>query len=369
MSISRTVAIVAALPFLLAMLTAPVVAQDAPAPPLATPNPVALEAPAGDGTAVRLTTDLGDIVVGLFNQSAPVAAENFQNLAEAGFYDGVGFHRVVPGFVIQGGDPEGTGGGGPGYTIADEEVVGQYGRGIVAMARTRQPNSQGSQFFVVLDDDAKRSLDSTRDYAIFGRVVEGMDVVDAIVARGPASDRIEDPVRIQSATIEQVDLPPEPTTPPPTEAELAAEALLARLPTEIAGIALVDRTSFAADVLSGGLPPEALDALGVVAESHGTDLGQLSLARAGGPHGETYTSLLAGTIVGVPADEALLPMARAVLGIGEETVSTEETIADRTVTRFELPSGQLAYAIPSGDVVWVFLTDEGSLEEVVSSLP
>ena len=64
----------------------------------------------GDGTAVRLTTDLGDIVIGLFTESAPVAAENFLNLAESGFYDGIGFHRVVPGFVIQGGDPEGTGG-------------------------------------------------------------------------------------------------------------------------------------------------------------------------------------------------------------------------------------------------------------------
>jgi cyclophilin family peptidyl-prolyl cis-trans isomerase len=338
-------------------------------PPAATPNPVALETPAGDGTAVRLTTDLGDIVIGLFNESAPVAAENFRNLAESGFYDGVGFHRVVPGFVIQGGDPAGDGTGGPGYTIPDEEVVGMYGRGIVAMARTPQPNSQGSQFFVVLDDGAEPSLESARTYVIFGRVVEGMDVVDAIAERGPASDRIEDPVRIISASIEQVELPPEPTAAPPTEAELAADALLAQLPTEIAGVALVDTAAFDADTLAGQLPPEAIATLEEVASAHGTDLGQLSLARAGGADGDAYTSIVAGTIAGVPADQALLPVARAVLGIGDDVTTTEQTIADRTVTRFDLPGGQIAYAVPSGEIVWVFLNDEGRLEEVVSSLP
>ena len=136
---------------------APVAAQDeAPQPPAATPNPVAHDAPAGDGTAVRLETDLGDIVIGLYNESAPVAAENFVNLVESGYYDGIGFHRIVRDFVIQGGDPSGDGSGGPGYTIVDEEVVGQYGRGIVAMARTQAPDSQGSQFFFVLEDAPNR---------------------------------------------------------------------------------------------------------------------------------------------------------------------------------------------------------------------
>ena len=204
------------------------------APPQATPNPVAFETPTGDGTGVRLTTDLGDIVIGLFTESAPVASENFLNLAGSGYYDGVGFHRVVPGFVLQGGDPEGTGAGGPGYTIADEEVVGEYGRGIVAMARTPEPNSQGSQFFVVLDDEAKRSLDAARTYAIFGRVVEGMDVVDAIVARGPGlrPDRgpRAHPVGHASSRCE---LPAEPTPAPPTAAELAAADLAAKLPESV----------------------------------------------------------------------------------------------------------------------------------------
>ena len=124
------------------------------------------------------------------------------------------FHRIVPGFVIQGGDPTGTGSGDAGYSIVDEPVVGEYGRGIVAMARTQAPNSQGSQFFIVLDDDAKGALDQYRTYAIFGRVVEGMDVVDAIAAgpsTGHSDDRALEPVAIESTTIEQVVLPPEPS--------------------------------------------------------------------------------------------------------------------------------------------------------------
>ena len=89
---------------------------------------------------------------------SPIAAGNFVALAGCGFYDGVVFHRVVPGFVIQGGDPTGTGTGGPGYEIQDEPVTATYGRGTVAMARTSAPNSVGSQFFVVLDDGAREAL-------------------------------------------------------------------------------------------------------------------------------------------------------------------------------------------------------------------
>ena len=250
----RMLAAAAALSLITAGLAAPALAQDeeAPlAPPLATPNPEPMEVPSGDGTAVRLTTDLGDVVIGLFNESAPVAAENFLNLAESGFYDGVGFHRVVPGFVVQGGDPEGTGGGGPGYTIEDEEVVGQYGRGIVAMARTQAPNSQGSQFFFVLDDSAEPPLEDARTYVIFGRVIEGMDVVDAIVEAREPSDLIEDPVRIISTSTEQAELPPEPTPEPPSEAEVAAAELEAMLPVEVAGLPL-ETTAFTSDqILSG----------------------------------------------------------------------------------------------------------------------
>ena len=152
-------------------------------PPAATPlsSPPAL--PSGDGTKVTIATKLGDIVIEIYNRSEPVAAQNFVNLANAGFYDGTTFHRLVPGFVIQGGDPSGNGTGGPGYTIPDELLVGAYRRGIVAMARTSQPNSQGSQFFIVLDDSAAQALDSApHPYAIFGNVVQGMDVVDRIAA-------------------------------------------------------------------------------------------------------------------------------------------------------------------------------------------
>jgi cyclophilin family peptidyl-prolyl cis-trans isomerase len=101
-------------------------------------------------------------------------------LASCRFYDGLTFHRVVADFVIQGGDPNGNGSGGPGYTIRDEPVTKPYKRGTVAMARSSQANSQGSQFFIVLSDT--NQLAATNTYAIFGSVVTGMDAVDAIAA-------------------------------------------------------------------------------------------------------------------------------------------------------------------------------------------
>jgi cyclophilin family peptidyl-prolyl cis-trans isomerase len=182
-------------------------------PPDATPMAVPLDAPAGDGTTATISTALGDIVIELYNESAPVAARNFEGLAEAGFYDGTTFHRLVPDFVIQGGDPEGTGRGGPGYTISDEVVVGEYGRGVVAMARTSAPNSQGSQFFIVLDDQAQPALEQFRTYVIFGEVVSGMEVVDQIAAMpnsGPPSNDALQPVVMESVTIQA----PSPSTAP-----------------------------------------------------------------------------------------------------------------------------------------------------------
>jgi peptidylprolyl isomerase len=174
-------------------------------PPAATPMTQPLAAPAGDGTTATITTALGDIVIELYTESAPVAARNFEGLAQAGFYDGTTFHRLVPDFVIQGGDPDGTGSGGPGYTIPDEDVVGEYGRGIVAMARTPQPDSQGSQFFIVLDDLARPALEQYRTYVIFGEVTSGMDVVDAIAGTpnsGPPDNTAIDPVVMESVTIQ-----------------------------------------------------------------------------------------------------------------------------------------------------------------------
>jgi peptidyl-prolyl cis-trans isomerase B (cyclophilin B) len=173
-----------------------------PVPPAVTPIASPPAAPAGDGTTATIETEFGDIVIELFNESSPVAATNFINLAEAGFYDGVIFHRVVPGFVVQGGDPDGDGSGGPGYTIPDEPIVGEYRRGTVAMARRPGvPNSQGSQFFIVLADGAAQSLNGG-GYAIFGEVVEGMEVVDDIAAEPRTGERPNEPIEMITVTIQ-----------------------------------------------------------------------------------------------------------------------------------------------------------------------
>jgi len=161
--------------------------------------------PAGETRTVTIQTSVGTIVVKIEGSLSPIAAGNFVALAACGFYDGVVFHRIVPGFVIQGGDPDGTGTGGPGYTIQDEEVKGEYKRGTVAMARTLAPDSQGSQFFIVLDDNAGPALDSARTYAIFGSVISGMETVDAIAAMpnsGEATGNAAiDPVPMAKVTV------------------------------------------------------------------------------------------------------------------------------------------------------------------------
>lgn len=124
-----------------------------------------------------LHTSQGDIVIELDAERAPQAVNNFVFLARDGYYDGVIFHRVVPGFVVQGGDPTGTGRGGPGYTFRDEiEGSGNYSRGTVAMANAG-PNTNGSQFFMCLAD-----VGLPHSYTIFGTVTDGMDAVDSIAA-------------------------------------------------------------------------------------------------------------------------------------------------------------------------------------------
>jgi cyclophilin family peptidyl-prolyl cis-trans isomerase len=155
--------------------------------------------PASSGVTATISTSLGKIVIQVYDQSAPVAATNFLNLARAGFYNGLTFHRLVPGFVIQGGDPAGNGSGGPGYTIQDEPVVGDYTRGVVAMARSAAPNSQGSQFFIVLDDSVKQRLGKT--YTIFGKVTQGMDVVDKIAAMPNSAEVAINPVHMDSVVV------------------------------------------------------------------------------------------------------------------------------------------------------------------------
>jgi cyclophilin family peptidyl-prolyl cis-trans isomerase len=135
---------------------------------------------------VTIETEKGPIEITIEADLSPIAAGNFVALAACGYYDGVVFHRVVPEFVIQGGDPTGTGTGGPGYQIQDEQVTATYSRGTVAMARTTLPNSVGSQFFIVLDDNARASLASANTYQIIGTVSSGMDAVDAIASAADA---------------------------------------------------------------------------------------------------------------------------------------------------------------------------------------
>jgi len=169
--------------------------------------------PASGPLTATIETPQGSIVIALKPETAPIATANFVTLAESGYYDGVVFHRLVPGFVIQGGDgqygkadaydAQRVGGGGPGYTIKDEPVVGDYVRGAVAMARTPEPDSQGSQFFICLDDLTGR-LDKAGGYVIFGQVVSGMEVVDAIAAMpngGGQANQALDPVPMTKVTI------------------------------------------------------------------------------------------------------------------------------------------------------------------------
>ena len=125
---------------------------------------------------MTMTTNHGDIVLELFDEDAPETVANFRRLAETGFYDGLIFHRVIPDFMIQGGCPEGTGTGGPGYTFKDEINDHKVVKGALAMANAG-PNTNGSQFFIVTTEAAPW-LDGK--HTVFGEVSEGMDVVDKI---------------------------------------------------------------------------------------------------------------------------------------------------------------------------------------------
>ena len=125
---------------------------------------------------MTMTTNHGDIVLELFDEDAPETVQNFRTLAEKGFYDGLIFHRVIPDFMIQGGCPEGTGTGGPGYTFKDEINDHKVVKGALAMANAG-PNTNGSQFFIVTTEAAPW-LDGK--HTVFGRVTSGMEVVDAL---------------------------------------------------------------------------------------------------------------------------------------------------------------------------------------------
>lgn len=128
------------------------------------------------GNHVLIETDLGSIKIELLPEVAPDTVANFKVLASNGYYDGIIFHRVIPGFMAQGGDPTGSGSGGPGYKISAEFNATKHVRGTVAMARTSDPDSAGSQFYICFGPQPH--LD--RQYTVFGQVVEGMDVVDQL---------------------------------------------------------------------------------------------------------------------------------------------------------------------------------------------
>jgi len=126
-----------------------------------------------------MITDKGTLMIEFFDQDAPITVDNFVKLASEGFYDGVTFHRVIPNFVIQGGDPTGTGAGGPGYSIPCELTGGNqyHDRGVLSMAH-RGRNTGGSQFFICHSRQNTAHLD--RNHTCFGKVVEGLDVIDQI---------------------------------------------------------------------------------------------------------------------------------------------------------------------------------------------
>ena len=154
---------------------------------------------------IEITMENGGVIrLELDAAAAPITVENFEKLVRQGFYDGLTFHRIIPGFMIQGGDPEGTGMGGPGYGIKGEFSANgvsnpiHHTRGVISMARSNDPNSAGSQFFIMHEDAPH--LDGA--YAAFGRVVEGMDVVDQIAAAATDwNDKPKTPVVMKTVRV------------------------------------------------------------------------------------------------------------------------------------------------------------------------
>jgi len=155
-------------------------------------------------TKVTLETNKGNIVLKLYDDM-PITTENFEKLVKQEFYDGTIFHRVIDGFMIQGGDPVGTGMGGPGYVIEDEFVKSHSNvRGTISMANTGQPNTGGSQFFINLVDNSALDFDKqplTSKHPVFGEVIEGMEIIDIIakVPKGAADKPLEDVVIIKAS--------------------------------------------------------------------------------------------------------------------------------------------------------------------------
>lgn len=193
--IAATVALLTALGLLAGCVGSPSgTPSQAPGSAVSTPAAEATSTPAASGPEVTITTEKGVIVVALNTDKAPLTSANFLKLVKSGFYDGLRVHRVVPGFVVQAGDPltkglsretlvealttrqPPVGTGGPGWSIPLEQTGLLHDRGVIAMARSDAPDSAGSQFYITLD--AAHNLDGS--YAVFGAVTQGMDVVDAL---------------------------------------------------------------------------------------------------------------------------------------------------------------------------------------------
>ena len=157
--------------------------------------------------------DYGTIKIELYPKYAPNTVANFVNLVEEGFYNGNTFHRLVPGFVLQGGDPKGNGTGDPGYSIKGEFRENGYTKntlkhttGIISMARSMSPDSAGSQFFIVLADSQMISASLDNKYAAFGKVIQGMDVIKNIEDSAEVEDsqtgKLKENITIESATVD-----------------------------------------------------------------------------------------------------------------------------------------------------------------------
>lgn len=171
------------------------------------PKDVSLKAPKqevkkGEELTAQVETSCGDFSIALDSQRAPKTVNSFVYLAEKGFYDGLPFHRIIPGFVVQGGDPQGTGEGGPGYSVDEKPPANlAYTKGVVAMAKTEAepPGRSGSQFFVVVGADAGLPP----EYALVGKVGEGLDVVERIAELGDEAGTPKQTVLIEHVEIER----------------------------------------------------------------------------------------------------------------------------------------------------------------------
>lgn len=160
-------------------------------------TPPAMEIDSKKRYSATVTTSKGTFTIEFFASETPIAVNNFVSLARKGFYNGTVFHRIIKGFMIQGGDPAGNGTGGPGYKFDDEKITRDYKRGIVAMANSG-PNTNGSQFFIMHQD-----YDLPKSYVIFGQVAQGMNTVDAI-ANMPTEESGEKSKPKEKVTIENI---------------------------------------------------------------------------------------------------------------------------------------------------------------------